>query len=149
MVPTLVYCLTCIRLRISTLIISIVIGHLCYAQEEKNSRMMVFPVIFSSPETSLGFGAAAIRYFRTDTSSFTKPSSVQAIFIYTLQNQMLSQIPVELFLDNNKYWLKINHTHQCATVSVEQVSQRPAHCVYRGRIERIFARFAPNAICPK
>ena len=107
MVPTLVSCLACIRLQISVLIISIVIGHLCYAQEEKNSRLIVLPVIFSSPETSLGFGGAAIRYFRTDTSALTKPSNIRAIFIYTLENQMLSQLPIELFLDNNKYWLKI------------------------------------------
>ncbi len=67
----------------------------------------MLPVIFSSPETSLGFGAAALHYFRSDSISTTKPSSVRGVFIYTLQNQIITQLPVELFLQGNKYWITI------------------------------------------
>ncbi len=74
------------------------------SQGKIGDSWIVLPVIFSSPETSLGFGASAMHYFRTDTVSGTRPSNFRGVLIYTLENQLLSELPVELFFQN-EYWL--------------------------------------------
>jgi outer membrane protein assembly factor BamA len=71
----------------------------------RKKGLIVLPVIFTSPETSIGFGAASFYYFKTGQSSNLNTSSAQLIFIYTLQNQILIENPVTLFFKENKYWI--------------------------------------------
>ncbi|WP_421868869.1 BamA/TamA family outer membrane protein [Marinoscillum sp.] len=75
-------------------------------KEDKTSGIIVLPAIFFSPETSLGFGVAGMRYFRTSSDSLARPSNVQAVFIYTLENQVLATMPFNVFLNKDKHWLK-------------------------------------------
>lgn len=74
--------------------------------EKKKRGLIVLPVIFFSPETSLGFGVADIVYFRTGKDEDTKPSSMQNVFVYTLESQILFQNPFNIFLNKDKNWLK-------------------------------------------
>ncbi|MEQ8237866.1 MAG: BamA/TamA family outer membrane protein [Cyclobacteriaceae bacterium] len=87
------------------------IFHLGHAQdslktEKKEKGLIVLPVIFFSPETSLGFGAADIIYFRAGKKPSTKPSSIQNVFVYTLENQILFQNPFNVFLNEDKNWMR-------------------------------------------
>jgi len=75
------------------------------AIEQKKKKLLALPVIFSSPETSLGAGFTAMYYFRTDTSSNTNPSSIRANAIYTLEKQLLLELPVTIFTKNNLNWI--------------------------------------------
>lgn len=97
------------------LLILLIAGTRGYAQEESSSAdsivadktkgLIVLPVVFTSPETSLGFGAAGFYYFKTGSSPALNTSNAQLIFIYTLENQILIENPVTLFFSENKYWL--------------------------------------------
>lgn len=67
--------------------------------------LVVLPAFFVSPETSAGFGMAAMYHFRPGGDTLSRPSNVQSVIIYTLENQVLLTIPYNIFLKNEKYWL--------------------------------------------
>ncbi len=99
--------------KISILSISLIFfsGSLAIGQDsipesrQDKKGIIVLPAVIYSRETSLGLGAASIVYFRTSNDSLAKPSSIQNVFIYTLQNQILFANPYNIFLDSDKYWL--------------------------------------------
>lgn len=74
------------------------------SKKDKKNGIILLPAIFFSPETSLGFGAAGMYYFRTNSDSIAKPSNVQGVVIYTLEKQVLITFPFNLFLKNDQYW---------------------------------------------
>ena len=90
----------------------LLVSHLLFSQAEESneksddgSGLIVLPAFFSSPETSVGLGAGGMYYFRTDQDTTTKVSNIQAIFIYTFRNQLLTELPFTFFFNQNKYWL--------------------------------------------
>jgi len=70
----------------------------------KRSTLIPLPIVFFTPETSWGFGAAGIYsfHFKNDRSD-SRPSQIQLGLSYTLRNQILSYLPFQLFLKNGKY----------------------------------------------
>ena len=66
------------------------------------NRIFALPVAFFAPETSWGFGAAGIYAFRIPGD--TADSQIQAVAVYTLQNQLLLYAPFQLRWDQNQYY---------------------------------------------
>ncbi len=72
--------------------------------ERKNS-LYALPVVFYTPETSLGFGTAAVYAFNfKDDLPGARPSSVQLVAAYTLQKQLLLYFPFTVFVNNGDYY---------------------------------------------
>ncbi|WP_421895568.1 BamA/TamA family outer membrane protein [Marinoscillum sp.] len=71
----------------------------------KKKGFIVLPAVFYSPETSLGFGAASLTYFRSRKNPDVRPSNIQNIFIYTLESQILFTNRYNVFLNNEQYWI--------------------------------------------
>ena len=74
---------------------------------KKNLRFIGLPIVFYSPDTKFGFGAAGMFTFNIsgDTSTLRR-SNFQAGFAYTTYNQLLAYLPFQLFLAKRKYWLQ-------------------------------------------
>ena len=72
----------------------------------KNYSLIVLPLVFSTPETSWGFGGATNVTFRfKGEPKTTRPSQFQLGFAYTLNQQFLSYLPFQLFFNEEKYKL--------------------------------------------
>lgn len=70
--------------------------------EKKRDALVFFPLLFYSPETKLGGGAAFIRYFRgEDPDTTARPSTVQPALIYTMENQIVSSLETDVYWDGN------------------------------------------------
>ena len=73
--------------------------------EERSNSLYALPVVFYTPETSLGFGVAGVYAFNFKDDLLTaRPSSVQVVAAYTLQKQLLLYFPFTLFVDNGDYY---------------------------------------------
>ena len=72
---------------------------------ERRNSLYGLPVVFYTPETSLGFGVAGVYAFNFKDDLLTaRPSSVQVVAAYTLQKQLLLYFPFTLFVDNGNYY---------------------------------------------
>ena len=70
----------------------------------RKSSFVVLPLIFYSPETRLGGGAAALYAFRfRNQPDSARPSQIQIGGAYTQANQILSYLPFQLFFKNSTY----------------------------------------------
>jgi len=70
----------------------------------KRSTLIPLPIIFFTPETEWGFGAAGIYSFHFQEDSLnSRPSQIQLGFAYTLRNQILAYLPFQLFIKNSQY----------------------------------------------
>jgi len=92
------------------LISSLCLRLLAQAHETKNSSatrggsFFAVPLVFLTPETSWGFGAAGIYTFRfKGEPTNSRPSQVQLGGAYTLENQILSYLPFQLFWQEEGY----------------------------------------------
>lgn len=67
-------------------------------------KWAVIPALVYSPETSLGFGARAIRVFRhkVKDEEDLRPSSLPITFLYTLNNQAIFTTELDLWSNSNK-----------------------------------------------
>ncbi|MCS6820823.1 MAG: hypothetical protein NZ551_03045 [Microscillaceae bacterium] len=75
----------------------------------KKGGFVVLPVLSTSPETSLSFGAIGMYLFKFNyKDTLTRTSNVQAYFIYTLRNQLLTSPSYTLFFNQEKYILRGN-----------------------------------------
>lgn len=72
---------------------------------DDNKNFIVLPALYYSPETSLGFGGAGIFYFREAGNEHVNPSSIQSVFIYTLEGQIQFQNKYDFFIHNEDYWV--------------------------------------------
>jgi hypothetical protein len=69
--------------------------------DEKQGGFVFFPIIFYSPETKLGVGASVMYYFRgSQDDSTNRPSTIQPLIIYTLENQIVSSLETDIYWDN-------------------------------------------------
>ena len=74
--------------------------------KKNKPKLTAFPLLFFSPDTKLGGGAAGLYTFNFKGDSLNaRPSSLTFGFAYTQLNQMLLWMPYQLFLKNRKYWL--------------------------------------------
>lgn len=62
----------------------------------------VLPLVFYTPETSLGLGAAAVHNFYPGENANNRPSQLQGGGAYTLKNQLLLYISYQLYLNGNR-----------------------------------------------
>lgn len=75
------------------------------AQEEDSVKskqsLAVFPAVSFAPETSLQFGAAAVWVLRkrTTKSGFNRESTISPFLLYTLKNQIISAINLNIFTE--------------------------------------------------
>lgn len=66
-------------------------------------RIVGLPVVFYSPETRLGLGAAGFFSFKTDkTDSLLRPSQINLGFAYTFEKQILSYASFDMWAFNNR-----------------------------------------------
>lgn len=82
------------------------VTEIALADTTKRYSFIVLPLVFSSPETSWGFGGATNVTFRFKGQDQTaRPSQFQLGFAYTLNKQFLSYLPFQLFFKEEKYKL--------------------------------------------
>jgi len=80
-----------------------------YAQEELakdtavfKTKIVALPILFFSPETNVGFGAASMFTFKTDKNNKNlRPSQINVGGAYTLENQILSYASFDVWARNN------------------------------------------------
>lgn len=71
---------------------------------QSDSRLVALPIVFLTPETSWGFGAAGIYTFRLPGEApDSRPSQLQLGGAYTLENQILSYLPFQIFAKAEAY----------------------------------------------
>jgi outer membrane protein assembly factor BamA len=73
--------------------------------ERSEPDLFAIPLVFYTPETRWGFGAAGTMNFEIGRES-EKASSLSLGGAYTLFDQILLQVPYELFLKGDRYWLE-------------------------------------------
>ena len=72
--------------------------------ETKRSTIFGLPLIFFTPETSWGFGAAGFYSWRfADERTDSRPSQIQLGGAYTLEDQLLLYLPFQLWWADEKY----------------------------------------------
>jgi outer membrane protein assembly factor BamA len=64
-------------------------------------KIIALPVVFYTPETRLGFGAAAAFSFRAGNSSENRFSQLNIGGAYTLERQILSYVGYDIWLNND------------------------------------------------
>jgi hypothetical protein len=68
------------------------------------NSLIAVPLVFLTPETSWGFGAAGVYTFRLKGEPATsRPSQLQLGGAYTLENQILAYLPFQLFWQDEAY----------------------------------------------
>lgn len=69
-----------------------------------NSRIVGLPILFYSPETRLGFGAAGFFSFKTNRKdTLLRPSQINLGGAYTLENQILTYASFDVWAFNNRF----------------------------------------------
>lgn len=72
--------------------------------QQNQNRAVALPIVFLTPETSWGFGAAGIYTFRLPGESpDSRPSQLQLGGAYTLENQVLAYLPFQVFAKAEQY----------------------------------------------
>ena len=76
------------------------------AKDEKKLGFIVFPIVFYSSDTHVGFGATAVIHKDHFKDKYvSKSNSLAMVFFYTLRNQMLSANVGNLYWDSaNWHW---------------------------------------------
>jgi outer membrane protein assembly factor BamA len=70
----------------------------------RKASLIPLPLVFFTPETDWGFGAAAVYSFNFKSDSLgSRPSQLQLGFAYTLRDQILAYFPFQLFVRNDRY----------------------------------------------
>ncbi len=70
----------------------------------RKASLIPLPLVFFTPETNWGFGAAAVYSFNFKADSLgSRPSQLQLGFAYTLRDQILAYLPFQLFVRNDRY----------------------------------------------
>lgn len=78
-------------------------------KKAKKNRTVISPVVFYSPETSMAFGAAGSRIFRSfSKDEEAKPSSISPFFVYTLKKQIIASLALDIYFKNNTWHLTGN-----------------------------------------
>ncbi|MBX2875681.1 MAG: outer membrane protein assembly factor [Saprospiraceae bacterium] len=71
----------------------------------QKSSFIALPIVFYTPETRLGGGAAALYTFRFAGESMeSRPSQLQLGLAYTQEQQILSYLPFDLYSQNEKWY---------------------------------------------
>lgn len=72
-------------------------------------NIIVLPVLYYTPETSLAFGAGALMNYRLgQDKKNTRPSSLGLFVVYTLRDQIKFSVKPEIYLPGNAYIMSGN-----------------------------------------
>lgn len=72
-------------------------------KSEKKNGFVIIPMIYYTPETDFAFGASLMYYYRLKSQSLlNRPSYLETHFIYTLNNQIISELNVENYFFNDR-----------------------------------------------
>ncbi|MBC5772509.1 BamA/TamA family outer membrane protein [Pontibacter sp. KCTC 32443] len=85
---------------------------------EKSKGIIPIPVLYYTPDTKLGFGAALIGFFKLQSktdSTYTRLSTVKLIADYTLNKQTDQWLEWNIFTRNEKYLLRGELRHRIYT----------------------------------
>lgn len=74
--------------------------------QEKQKKLVLFPVLVQSPEYLWGFGAAGTYFFKLKRDSTTRTSSFNMVGFYTLRHQLVIASDGNVFFQNEKYILQ-------------------------------------------
>ncbi len=98
--------------KLTTLIFSLFISLPLFAQKKDSLKSpnrlkaIALPVVFFTPETKFGGGAATLLTFNFKKDSLrARRSSLTLGAVYTQLDQLLLYVPFQLFPQNQKYWL--------------------------------------------
>lgn len=97
-----------LKFRISIFILGLLcLGQGLFAQQDsldRKSSVIGFPLLFFTPETRWGFGAAGIYNFYLDKEDrVSPPSQAQLGFAYTQNKQVIFYAPVRFYWDERKW----------------------------------------------
>lgn len=87
-------------------------AHAVHAAEKPRSGWAALPIASYSPETQLGLGAFATHFYRVgEESAQTRPSSISAVALYTLRNQLITELIPELYWDQERWhvWSRLDY----------------------------------------
>lgn len=72
----------------------------------QKSSLITLPIVFYTPETRLGGGAAALFTFRfTNEPPGVRPSQLQLGLAYTQEKQILSYLPFDIYFKEEKWYI--------------------------------------------
>ncbi|NRB48576.1 MAG: BamA/TamA family outer membrane protein [Saprospiraceae bacterium] len=72
----------------------------------QKSSLIALPIVFYTPETRLGGGAAALYTFRfARESAESRPSQLQFGLAYTQEKQVLSYLPFDIYVQDEKWYI--------------------------------------------
>lgn len=72
----------------------------------KNFQSLIIPIVFYTPETSLGFGVGGQLFFRTKGSAIsTRLSNFFGSIFYTLNKQLVIDLKPQIYFRNESYFL--------------------------------------------
>lgn len=75
--------------------------------EQKDFTFVPLPVIFKSPETSWAFGVGTFFAFKLPgQGAEVRPSQIQLGGAYTLNEQFLSYLPFDIYINGGKHYLR-------------------------------------------
>ncbi|MEJ8756005.1 BamA/TamA family outer membrane protein [Pontibacter sp. H259] len=86
--------------------------------KEKTRGVIAIPVLYYTPDTKLGFGAALIGFFKLQSktdSSYTRLSTAKLIADYTLNKQMDQWLEWNMFTRDEEYLLRGELRHRVYT----------------------------------
>lgn len=92
---------------IFVLLFIVSMGYRVFAQEDstktKFTSFSIYPALGSSPETGFVFGAIAFLVLKNKSEvndEFYRPTSITPFAVYSVKNQFLSKVDVDIFLKN-------------------------------------------------
>ncbi|MCX8491693.1 MAG: BamA/TamA family outer membrane protein [Cyclobacteriaceae bacterium] len=81
------------------------------AKASYKNKLLVFPIVASSPETSWVFGIANAFIFKTAKSdSVLRVSTIPSGILYTLNNQILIALGANIFLPKERYIIRFENS---------------------------------------
>jgi hypothetical protein len=81
------------------------------AKASYKNKLLVFPLVASSPETSWVFGVANAFIFKTAKSdSVLRVSTIPSGILYTLNNQILIALGANIFLPKERYIIRFENS---------------------------------------
>lgn len=115
----------------------------------------VLPVLFYSPETSVGFGAGTLFQFRMPgTKEDSRPSSISLGAVYTLENQTVAQLTPDLRFGDDEFVLKMdllgakfpNRFYGMGNSPNADVYDKYTDCYLRGELDFRMRPFARESV---
>lgn len=78
----------------------------------KIQRFILLPAVVKTPETNVGFGLASSYFFKAKKNdTLIRTSNLEAVGLYTLNNQVLAEVGANVYFPKEKYILKSHNSY--------------------------------------